>query len=91
MNVYTMTCTKTIRSISARLVGGSSTREGRLEVYYSGQWGTVCDDEFTDASARVACNMLGFGYDVVAILFNIFYIARMYAAYTRLLAILNQL
>ena len=44
-----------------RLVGGTSSREGRLEVFYGGQWGTVCDDGFTDASARVVCNMFGYG------------------------------
>jgi len=48
---------------SVRLVGGSSPREGRLEVQYNGTWGTVCDDGFTDAAARVACYSLGFGYD----------------------------
>jgi len=44
-----------------RLVGGSRTKEGRLEVYYNNRWGTVCDDGFTDAVARVACYALGFG------------------------------
>jgi len=46
---------------TARLVGGTNDREGRLEVYHDGVWGTVCDDYFTDAAARVACNSLGFG------------------------------
>ena len=44
------------------LFGGGSPREGRLEVYHHFQWGTVCDDGFTDAAARVACHSLGFGY-----------------------------
>jgi len=47
---------------TARLVGGPSPREGHLEVYHNGAWGTVCDDGFTDAAARVACYSLGFGY-----------------------------
>jgi len=47
---------------SVALVGGSCPQEGRLEVQYNGVWGTVCDDGFTDAAARVVCYSLGFGY-----------------------------
>jgi len=48
--------------VLARLVGSNRSREGRLEVYHNGVWGTVCDDGFTDAAARVVCYSLGFGY-----------------------------
>ena len=44
------------------LVGGGNPRVGRLEVFHGTQWGTVCDDGFTDASARVVCYSLGFGH-----------------------------
>jgi len=44
-----------------RLVGGSVKNEGRLEVYYSGAWGTVCDEQFDYIDAGVVCNSLGFG------------------------------
>ena len=35
---------------------------GRLEVFHGARWGTVCDDGFTDAAARVVCYSLGFGH-----------------------------
>jgi len=48
--------------LRVRLVGGPSPREGRLEVYYNGSWGTVCDDGFRNTEARVVCYMLRYGY-----------------------------
>ena len=47
-------------AVQVRLVDGSSDREGRVEVFYNGEWGTVCSDFFDVQDAEVICRMVGF-------------------------------
>ncbi|CAH1267016.1 DMBT1 [Branchiostoma lanceolatum] len=55
-----------------RLVNGSSYNEGRVEIFWSGRWGTVCDSpdrppdqRWGRPEAEVVCRQLMFGVETI--------------------------
>lgn len=42
-----------------RLAHSYRPSEGRVEILVDGSWGTVCDNNFENASAAVICQMIG--------------------------------
>ena len=47
----------------ARLAGGAVDREGRVEIFLEGQWGTLNSEEWDKNDAQVVCKQLKFSIE----------------------------
>ncbi|CAC5357212.1 unnamed protein product [Mytilus coruscus] len=51
------------KCLNQKLINGTTSYNGRLELYYDGTRGTVCDDGFGDIEASVVCRYLGLSWN----------------------------
>ena len=66
-SIFVVALVEPLLNGTIRLVGSRLSKEGRVQIYFNGIWGTVCDDGWDDTDAGVVCRQLGFGSSGTAI------------------------
>ncbi|CAC5390291.1 DMBT1 [Mytilus coruscus] len=61
-----------ISCVRIRLVGGTGSYEGTIEININGEWGTICDKQFDINDANVICRMAGYTRAIQAFIYAYF-------------------
>lgn len=49
-------------TVSITLVNSDVPSRGRIQLWYKGEKGSICDDHFDEKDATVVCQMFGYRY-----------------------------
>ena len=66
MNNFLYKVTSAVRFVSKREKRFSSFTAGRVEIFFSGRWGSICSDGFTASDASGLCHIITGSDEVLA-------------------------